>query len=309
MSDDTPIKPITPIKPKSTAETVSGNVAKLDDVNTFTLEWADLKSTMLSVIDGNKPPLKILRNATRFEDFLTSNKDKRWRGFSAAEVKRWLVEGYQLDGLQFDNPPIPIREKRRLEYKEEGEEFHIDLAYDGEDSVFSEWTKREVIPGLAVECEYTFSSATSHETLRDYFQFICRALYALEQAGIDLDVTLSNTVRKLYPDNSTRYQRTTIRVKKENEASDFHTWSAMLSPASLRAFGFCAGLIDADSRGYEAHHAMGYADVPGEWGVAWKPEEEKLVFSVTPHRSQGFPAQKMESDLRNALAAMSSSPV
>jgi hypothetical protein len=274
---------------------------EIENTRVFSIDWADLKAAMQSTIAGNPPAMRIADHAVRFREYLTKSRS-RWTGFSDADVKRWLERGYKLDGLNFDNPPIPIREKRRLVFEDEGEEFHLDRAYSGEDTAFSQWTTREVIPGLAIEAEICFSAATDHSILTSYFQFLCRAIYSLEKSGIDLQVSLKSTVRSLYQ-KSPSIQSTLIRVKRENEATDFQSWSAMLSPASLRAYAFCAMLLHADSENKVAAYGLGQCNVPGLDGfkVSWNAERRVIEIKVSQHGSRAFPTEDMEAQLRAAL--------
>jgi len=200
--------------------------------------------------------------------------------------------------MQFDNPPIPIREKRRFRYLEEGEEFHVDVLYEGSDNYFSDWTKREVIPGLAVEIEIGFRAQVSASVLRDYCDFICRALYALESSGVDCEVTVSNTVTGLWRDNSKATTR--IVVKKENEATDFRSWSAMLSPATYRAYGFAAKTMHAEKANRKCSDGQGASHFP-TWAVKFDKARRVVVISCYSKESHYFPRESMENQLKIAL--------
>jgi hypothetical protein len=273
-------------------------------VNNFNIDWNDLKQTMLNITERKMPAMRA-HNVSLMDGWLNSP-NRSWTGFSASDVKRWLTRGYQLDGLNFDNPPIPIREKRRLIFNEDGEEFHLDRAYSGEDSVFSEWTTREVIPGLAIEAEIGLSAATSNSVMTAYFQFLCRAVYALEQAGVDLQVTLNLTCMDLYGRDSNTIYSTKIRVKRENEATDFSNWSAMFSPAAMRAYGFCAQVHHTDSAKVDCPAYMGLYAVPflKDWAVDWDAENARIHIRAVQHQAQEFPTEYMETQLREALTNM-----
>jgi hypothetical protein len=279
-------------------------VAPAGEIDVFNVDWNELKETMLRCTKGQLPAIRS-HNASLFNRWLTQPQS-RWTGFTKQDVQRWLVQGYKLDGLNFDNPPIPIREKRRLLFTDDGDEFHLDRALSGEDTFTSEWTKREVIPGLAIEAEIGLSAATSSKVMTAYFQFLCRAIYALEQAGVDLQVTLNLTCCELFGRSSTQIYSTKLRVKRENEASDFSAWSAMLSPAAMRAYGFCAQVLHADSSAVDCPSYMGMYRVPflKEWAVDWDAEQARIHVRAVQHDAKEFPAEYMENQLREALAAM-----
>jgi len=246
---------------------------------------------------------RIESNQRNFDNQLF-REDSSWTGYSTSDVKEWLSKGFNPPALDLGNPPVPIREKRRLRFAEEGDEFHIDLAYSGVDEYFSEWTKREAIPGLAVQAEMWMSSSTPSETTEAYFSFICRALYALEMAGVDTEVTLTYTSDDVHPGAHT--SRIEIVVKKENEASDFNSWSAMISPASLRAFGFASMCLHSDERNQPVFSYMGSARYEqNRFFVQWNPESRKLEIGCpsTPRMSPGgFPEDYMQAQLKKALA-------
>jgi hypothetical protein len=273
-------------------------------IDVFNIDWSELKESMLKMTNREFPPFRS-HNTALMNGWLNSP-NKSWTGFNSSDVKRWLQRGYQLDGLNFEDPPIPIRDKRRLIFNEDGEEFHLDRAYSGEDSVFSEWTKREVIPGLAIEAEIGLSAATNKRVMTAYFQFLCRAVYALEQAGVDLQVTLNLTCMDLLGRDTGQIYSTKIRVKRENEAADFSSWSAMFSPAAMRAYGFCAQVHHAESAGVNCPSYMGIYRVPflKEWAIDWDSENARIHIRAVQHDAQEFPADYMETQLRDALASM-----
>lgn len=277
------------------------------DVITGMIEWADLKTqARRQFFDGIAPSFNPWNKDRWYQEAIKTSNDK-WRGYKAEDVKRWLDRGFQLQGLQFDNPPIPIREKRRYRLDENGEEFLADMLYSGEDIFTADYTKREVIPGLAIEASVAFSSNVNEKILKDYFSFLCRAIYALEMSGIDLQVVLTDPLMAVAYDHPklSGLVKTSVRVKKEGEASDFNSWSPMLSPASLRTFMFLATFNHADSLGGNVRHGIG-TPVATQWGV--KFNADRRVIEIIPGSREGtagakFPAEKMESELRSAIAA------
>jgi hypothetical protein len=195
----------------------------------------------------------------------------------------------------------PIREKRRFVFEEEADEFHLDLAWGGADVYMSRFTKRDEIPGLAIEAEIGMSGGTSAYILNAYFTWICRVAFAVESAGIDTEITLQNHVVRLYSEKSNQETMTVVKVKKENEQSDFLSWSAMLSPASLRGLMFIAKTLRCDREGINANSSMGgRVDGRGGWSVKFDPFTRTMKFS-TPFDPDGFPEAQMTRELREAL--------
>jgi hypothetical protein len=272
---------------------------------TWQIDWNELRDLYLAASDGkqivNRPS-----NAGHVERVVRMEEHRaRWCGYQNDDVKRWIISGYSVPGLVLGDPPVPIREKRRLRFNEEEGEFHYDLAMSGDDNYFSEWTKREIIPGLAIEAEIRFSADVSEQILKNYYSWICRAVYSLEENGVDCQVTLTSSVSHLFDQRSSDpLVRTIIRVKKENEISDFTYWSAMISPASLRTFGILAQTLHADAKGYDASYGQGGDPIPRDsWGVKFDPDRRVLRISVnTSGGGYSFPEELMTKQLHEALA-------
>src|SRR5215831_2585932 len=154
----------------------------------FTIDWADFKSKLKTVIVDGKTGGEFLKiNARSFESHCKHSGS--FTGVSLGQMQRWLTEGYQTEsihGLSEFTPPI--REKRKLRFSEEGDEFHLDLAYSGVDNYMSEWTKRETIPGVAIEAGIMFAGMVDSKVVAEYETWICKVAYSLESAGIDCQI-------------------------------------------------------------------------------------------------------------------------
>jgi hypothetical protein len=273
--------------------------------STFTVEWQDLKTEIREAGFGRKRPgLKVQGNQSAWSsNVFKSDGNSSWRGYSNSDAERWLIHGYQLGGMEFENPPIPVRERRYFLPDEDAEEFIAEDFFSGEDEFFAGWTMQESIPGLAVEAEICFMAATDQSVLKEYFSFLCRAIYALEKSGIDLDVTLKSTVNSLYAGSPAAYDSTIIRVKHENEITDFSSWSPMLSPASLRTFAFAGMIAHADAAGKVIAGGFGHTIGTNTWSVKFNHSRGVLEIDVDS-RARSFPAERMESQLREALQEM-----
>ena len=276
----------------------------------FTVDWADFKAQLKAVIVEGKSASEFLKvNARSFEEH--AKHAGSFTGVSLGQMQRWLTEGYQTEsihGLSEFTPPI--RDKRKLRYAEEGDEFHLDLAYSGVDNYMSEWTKRETIPGVAIEAGIMFAGMVDSKTVAEYETWICKVAYSLESAGIDCQITLDFPSWNL---SGSRYNRAgsgklyhnIVRVKKENEASDFLSWSAMLSPAALRNFGFALGDLHCDSRGERISSTFGRG-VPERrnWKCRYDSDRRVIVIENAYNRGGNFPADDMTRQFRDCLREM-----
>lgn len=271
--------------------------------NRFVMDWADLKQVVLAAIgnDGEnfEKLIPLAHNRSCIQKYCKTP-EVRWAGYSAGQLERWLIEGFQTEAIQGLSEFIPpIRDKRKFMFSEEGDEFHFDIAAGGGDNFMSRFTTREQIPGLALEIGMGFRGGTSAEILNAYQVWLCRIAFSLDAAGIDTEITLRNRTQGIFQRNTGQYD-TLIRVKKENEVSDFVSWSAMLSPGGFRGLVFAAKSIHASARGYSVSPDMGSSIGPG-WIVKFVPETRTMVFDC-PHSPYGtFPEEDMTRQLREQL--------
>lgn len=271
----------------------------------FTIGWVFLRDLVKESLENNGrvSGFKIAHNAQSVKR--DTCEVSTWQGYSADQLRRWVTEGYRTDILDGISDAKPIREKRRYLYVEEGEEMHIDRALSGEDNYMSEWSKREVIPGAAVEAEVMFSAGTKAEIVNAYNVWLCRAISSLEAAGIDCQLTLKFSSENCFDGAGAGH--TIVKVKSENEDLDFTSFSAILSPAALRTFGFCALTLHAESAGKPVSGTMGrgrYNVRPTpDWNVSFNSKRQVLEIDC-PYQPKEFPAGRMDSLLQKAILEM-----
>lgn len=265
----------------------------------WTIDWQDLKEICRRVLEGDIPNVR--SGNQRILTKCLHGADDSFNGFTAPELLRWMAVGFPtaaIQGLSEFTPPI--RDKRRMIFSEEGDEFHVDLALAGEENFMSRFTKRQVIPGVSLDCMITFSAYIPAHVVNAYNTWICRTVYSLESAGIDCEVTLTNPVRRAMPGvDPNTVQLTKVRVKKQNEISDFVSISPMLSPAALRGFLFAAKALHAESRGVTVSSGLG-APASKEWSVKYDKETRRIVVSCNG-AAKSFPEEEMTNQFRQAL--------
>jgi len=271
----------------------------------MTVDWSDLREIVReAAFNGDVSSCSIKENQKMILRHC-HNEISSWHGYSLGQLQRWLTEGYSdgtIHGLGEFTPPL--REKRRYVYAEDGEEILIDRALSGDDNYFAAWTPKENIPGVACEIEIMFASSVSAEIVNAWNRFICRSMLTLEMAGIDAQITLKFTSGDAANDGKTLHS--VVRVKKENEAVDFQSFSAMLSPAALRTFGFTSLVLHAEQRGKAVAYGIGHGHTGTEWAIKWNPERRVLEFNC-PYIPYGkFPEDEMQRQLRDALHSMKS---
>jgi len=259
------------------------------------IDWADLKKFALDVWTSKKIPEGFrAQNVSMLKRYLLT--ESSWAGHTMGQAERWMHEGYITDALQgIEDFNPPIREKRRLQFLEEGDEFHLDLAHAGDENYMSSWTKRQVIAGIKVELQPWFSAFVPAEVVNKFNAWTNKMIYALDSAGVDAEISY---VFKGNTGFGNHY--TEIRLKKENELTDFVAISPMLSPAAFRTLGHTALTLHAEAFGKDAasYGSSGGGGQP--WGVA-VAEDKRSIIVTTPSNASSFPEAEMTEKLRLAL--------
>lgn len=267
----------------------------------FSIDWSELKEFVSTVLANNVAPNFRAASVRAINQFLL-NMNSHWHGYTLAQLRDWLANGFQsaeIHGLEEFVPPI--REKRKFRFDEDGDEFHFDMMLSGDDKPYSEFTKRDAIPGISLDILVSFASTTSAEIVNAFNVWLCKVAYSLESAGVDSEIVFHYRLRGTYrqtKDNG--LQNTYIRVKKENEVVDFTSFSPMLSPASYRTFALMAYILHGESRKWDITMGMGRGDNSIPWGVNYNAENSKLEITVE-RMATSFPEEEMNEMLRAAL--------
>lgn len=284
-----PVKPEMPVK-------LDAPKAEASKEGYWRIDWADLRKFCQTVWKSGRIPAGFRNANERLLKRMLLDTDEYWQGHSRGQAERWLTEGYRTDalkGIQDFNPPI--REKRRLQFDEDGDEFHLDLAISGDEKYMSQWSKREVIAGVKVTLEPWFSASCNAEVVNAFNAWTNKLIYALEAAGVDAEIS--------YVFRGTSAHRphyTEIRLKKENEISDFLGISPMLSPAAFRMLGHTALYLQAEAEKHDGDSGGSYGGGSSDWGVSVS-EDGRGITVVTPRHDTRFPEDAMTGKLRLAL--------
>jgi hypothetical protein len=281
------------------------NVPELkQDTWHFTIEWMELREIAEHfyrngrTADALKKYIKRAANRRLAAEHLSAGD---WHGYTADDVELWLLNGYQPELLQDVAFNPPIRDKRKIIYGEEGDEFHYDLAASGDDRPFSSQTKRENIPGAAIQAMVSMSSSTRASVVNAYNVWIARAAFSLEDAGIDTEISFRNDVQGSLTDG--KKVITIVRVKKEGQTADFTSWSPMLSPAAFRTFIFLAKIIAGDRLNRDTEPGLGRPVGGNKWDMQYDEKSRSLIPSC-PSTPSEFPGMDMTDALRKSLREM-----
>lgn len=266
-----------------------------------TIDYGELKQLYIDVVAGKKI-CKYERNNRILDSLVGGWSGKSsFYGPSSKEVIEWLHNGYKTEGLTLDPPIEPIRQRRRLQFAEEGE-LQLDLVYSGHDYPFLTWTKRMTMPGMLVNMYCNFQAGTRVDVIIAYYRFCLRSLVALENSGIDLEVQITSDSQDIFTNGNrldTLHQHVT--VKKEGENTDYLGWSAMISPGGYRHLMFLEHVIGCDRLGRTIDMGLGRGmNMHQGWKVEFDVDERKLTFRCPWHPSS-FPEEEMEMSLREVL--------
>jgi hypothetical protein len=266
----------------------------------FTIDWSDLREIVSDwVKKGSHPAIK---NSTNRYQMNSISSPGSWQGYTKSELESWLDHGFKTDNLGIEITP-PVREKRRYFYSEDADEMHIDRALSGEDNYAGEFTKRVIIPGVSILVNIAFSSSVKAEIVNAYNVFMCQCIQSLETSGVDCEVTLAFPSDRAITGQGR--QTSIVRVKKENENSDFGSFSPMISPAAFRTFGFAAMICHAESRkssidssfGFGRHHRT---EEHHTWNVFQDEKTGQIVLDC-PYMPTDFPKAEMQMKFRQVL--------
>lgn len=271
------------------------------EMKAYSVDFSEVKDTYLAIADGKTN--SVIRNsenrmiAKRWPESHWTNGG--WSGATSEEMRKWLASGYPVSTIEGINPDlVHPRKRRRLLFQEDGE-LQLDLALSGFDYPFIEWEKRETKPGMSCEIEVDFNANVDARIISQYEIWIARALQTLEISGYDLEVNLKITTDDSFPALPGKGE-ILIRVKRENEATDFAAWSAMFSPGGFRHLGFTSIVMAAEHFKTYTTIGLGSASPHGKWEVWLDREARKLKMGV-PLNPTEFPEAQMTAMLQAVL--------
>jgi hypothetical protein len=209
-----------------------------------------------------------------------------WVGGSHGQTLDWLRNGYRAPEFEHSAAYVPLGERKRPTWHDEPDgDLDIGRLYGGFDDHYLVPAEQEKKPGIRVMIEYAFACGVSSKTIEQYGAWVAGLLGALESTGYDLTVDMWIPLDGLFQSSRNDYYNMTrdnvlIRVKRQNEVSDFTDWSALFAPTGYRHVGFCAKMVAGDKIGEKCYEGLGTTLGGKGWGLVYDEEESILKIQV-----------------------------
>ena len=245
------------------------------------IEWSEVKQAFTAAVeDGTEIPGQPI-NEKIAEWHRHPLKIDEWQGGSAADTMKNVRSGYRAETFAHSADYAALSNKRHFTYNEDDGEIDIDRVFDGHDSIFLDREERESRPGLRLMIEFAFAWTTSAETISQYGAWVASLIKSLEASGFDLVVDLWINLDDFFMGDG-HDQRTNLflRVKQENENSNFTEWSALFGPTGFRHLGFLAMCVAGLHEEKRVSSNFGLTVGDKDWGVTYDREVQQVTINV-----------------------------
>ena len=263
------------------------------------IEWHELKRAYLAGIEDKKHiPNQKAMNSKINEWHNRPMSYSAWDGGSPADTCSFLREGYRADTFAHSADYAAIAERSRFAYNEDEGEISIDRVLEGHDAIFLDREDRPSRPGLRIMVEYSFSCGVPAEVISQYGAWVASLIQSLEATGYDLVVDVWVNLDALFQsDGPDKRTNVLIRVKQENEQSNFTDWSALFGPTGYRHLGFLAKAMAAEKSGEEITGSFGSCVWGKDWGLTYDRDNQNVVINVDQITGvDSLPLEKLNKD-------------
>lgn len=274
------------------------------------IEWADVKHAFLRHVETNEwwtsqPPMA--RRLKRYHDnpYIEHTEggggQEGWEGGTPAQTLGWARHGFHAPQFAHSADMVPRSIKRRNSWNRDDGDIDIARLVAGRDDFYLGSVKREARHGLHVQLEYAFAWTVNSATIEAYGAWVAGFLASLESSGYDLVVDVWMPLNAVFTGQSREdgeaQHRTNIliRVKRQNEVSDFTEWSALFAPTGYRHLGFTAIAVAGDKVDRRINAFFGQTVTGKSWGVDYDRDDQTVMITVN-QRAGGkdrFPIDKL----------------
>jgi hypothetical protein len=238
--------------------------------DTVTLDWSEVKHRFMDVVQDGKRWTGYNSGHSSVHDMYEWSRnpyrEDTWIGGSPADTLKALREGFRAEEFAHSAEYVPAAKARRASWDAEEGDPDPGRLYGGYDDFYLHSADRESRPGLRLLVDFTFAAGVKAPVIRQYGAWVAGFIGSLEQSGYDLVVDLQMVMDGIW--SRSRRDTLNIRVKRENEVSDFTEWSALFAPTGYRHLVlYTAQLLASDKveRQCSAYHGMTLTGT--DWGV------------------------------------------
>lgn len=264
------------------------------------VEWGDVKRAFIDAIEngtklGHRQPIN--EKIDYWYRQPTGNGRESWDGATPAQTAKYVRQGYFAEEFAHSAEYAALSNKKHFSYNDEEGELDIDRVFDGHDAIFLDREMRESRPGIRIMVEFAFSSATEAKTISEYGAWVASLIKSLEASGFDLVVDMWINLWGLFEGDirNRRNSHVLIRVKQENEYSNFTEWSALFSPSGYRHLGFLAKCLAGEQIGKKVTDSFGKCHRGKGWGVEYDKDNQQVTINVNQMGSS-LPVDKLNEE-------------
>ena len=274
------------------------------------LEWGDVKRKFIQVVErgeewGNGPNSSHSHYRDRLKNMAANPYDKgyevSWEGGNGADTLKNLREGFHTKQFEHSAEYVPMGEKIRPTWNEEDGDVDPGRLVGGYDEFYLGQEERPHRPGLRLQIEFAFAAGCPNDTIAEYGAWCAGLIGSLESQGYDLTVDLWIYLDDLFQGQDRGIRSSVLmRVKRENEVSDFTEWSALFGPTGYRHLGFTAKLVAGDKIGKKADGCLGMTIAGRGWDIEYDRDRAvvKVRANQRAYQNETFPREHLNNRAR-----------
>jgi hypothetical protein len=272
---------------------------KPTQIRNVVIEWHEVKRAYLAAVENGKK-ITAQPHMNKKIDNWYKNPTRRsdWEGGSPADTCAFLRDGYHANTFAHSAEYAAISNRSRFAYNEDEGEIDIDRVLDGHDAIFLDREERPSRPGLRLMVEFSFASGIPAEVISQYGAWVASLIQSLEATGYDLVIDVWINLNRLFVGDGDSYRTNVlVRVKQENEQSNFTDWSALFGPTGYRHLGFLAKALAARKCKSVITSSFGGCVWDKAWGVTYDRDNQNVMINVDQINSvSSLPVDKLNAD-------------
>lgn len=260
----------------------------MEKARNVVIEWGEVKRAYTAAVEKGQTVGKQPINEKIREWHQHPLEEDEWQGGTAAQTMKYVRQGYFAQEFSHSADYAALSNKRHFSYNEDDGEIDLDRVFDGQDAIFLDREDRESRPGLRLMIEFAFAWTTPAETISQYGAWVASLIKTLESSGFDLVVDLWINLDSLFIGDGMRHTNVYLRVKEENQQSNFTEWSALFGPTGYRHLGFLAKALAAEKEGETVTESFGLTMSGKSWHVAYDRENQNVTINVNQRAGDDF---------------------